>query len=208
MKRVIYDRHFFSHELARSQGIEGAILLRFLTDESKRQQYLNGPRCLMTIAKIHRHLPYLSKQKIETTVAELERKGAITIGHVNTNAAPPPSSYTVLEPFAVAANRHSIRFDVDVAVKMGLAAGIVIEELRYRVTWDMKKNPQPYVTDTFRKLSSLVPYTEADLAKSLESLKAARLIIPHPTRGHRYRLPTTDFTVIAFAHRRMGTQSK
>lgn len=168
------ETHSFSRALARQHGINAAILLAFLAHRitSVEAARKDDRGYFQTVKIIKKHYPYLSTNEITHALTKLRKQGVLKAATHNRKAYDRTLWYTFTDPTVQKmAVEDPVRFRVEDAMKFGVEGALVLNNIRYWINENQKRDNR-YVWHRFspKTLSNLLPISERTIRRVVLNL--------------------------------------
>lgn len=193
--------HSFSRTFAKKHGVTGAVLLKHIAYKvGERTNLRDGKYWHHNPAKeFQRKLPYLSSSTISATVKKLQAKELLEIGNYNKWKHDRTHWYHVTDEIRDEVETDLIKFDAEVAEKVGVTPAVIHFNLFNFIRRQVqKKVKQPRHTMSHQELASkhLPLFSEAAIKKALAKLVKEKLIVKLKKPRSTYCLPEEDLVIL------------
>lgn len=135
------DTHYFSRKVASEKGIKEALLLGFLAYKTKTSKNRRNEKAWYydSLDAIQKRFPYMKRSAIGDALKVLAtEEGTLQVGKFNRMKADRTQWFHVPKETRAMVEKDLIALDVEIATRLGMAEGILIEHIRYR----SKKEPE------------------------------------------------------------------
>jgi biotin operon repressor len=192
--------HSFSRTFAEEHGATAAVIMQHLAYKIRRSKNLReGKRWHYNSAKkLQAKMPYLSSSTISSQVKSLKKNGLLEIENHNRWKHDKTQWYHMSPENMLRAWDDPIKFDAEVAKKVGILPALLHFNLCYFIRLQVRKkvaNPKHVMAP--QDLAARLPFSESAIKKGLMQLRKAGLIIKLKKPRSTYRLPDADVILMS-----------
>lgn len=192
--------HYFSLEFAAQHGVKEAIVLKFLAHKVRLSKNVRNDKkwFFNPIREVTKRYPYIPKSTMDKLLKRLKADDLVEIGNYNRRGYDRTGWYTVPQEVMDAVEKGKlIRVGVKIAAELGIAAGVLIENLRYWIKRKAAKRKKGDASTVYHKMSpaglamDLPCFDQSTIKRALKALAETPVprIVKHPTLKATYTLP-------------------
>lgn len=166
--------HGLSRALARSYGVNAALLMAYLANQIAFYQTVRVDGCgyYESVKKIAKRYPYLTEETIRYTLNQLRKEPVLNASAQNKKGYDKTLWYRFVDPeIQIQALNDLVWFEVKVAESFGVEAALIYRNVKYWINEQRKKNASyKWHKVSPKVLATLLPIPERSIRRALKRL--------------------------------------